>query len=937
MRCRLVSPLAAMLLFAGVASAAAPVMRVVQSADAGTNLLRNPGFELGTTSLLTSWSAGPQGLRVAPGEGRTNSQALACSASDTQGWYGASQTLTLNRTNCLPVVVRGWSRAENVSGSADSNYSLYVDIVYQDGTPLWGQTGNFTVGTHDWESREFVILPEKPIRSLTLYCLFRYHSGQVWFDDVSVAEISAPAGAFLFQGAAMTVEALTPPSGHPTNYTTGDRLELTLTGGRVTRLSVDGRDLTGSAPSGFLARDVAANSDVYAFDQDACPDLHLLLRTTITTNSDHLAVEGTVTDTTGTDRAIMLLFALPLDATGWSWGHDIREQKTVAAPEELSNTVGVNCGANGRHSLYPLACVSDSQSGIALAVDMAKPAQYRLACHAGTKQLLLAYDLGLVPETTRFPSGAEFRFVLFRFDPRWGFRSAWDKYTALFPAHFNLRSKDQGIWMPFTDVSTVSGWQDFGFRYHEGNNNVPFDDANGILSFRYTEPMTWWMPMDPALPRTLAAALEVRDTYAAGTPSSRQRMAILSRSAAMFDVTGQPSLLFRNEPWANGAVWSLNPNPLLPTNPNAATVHWNDDIRESLYGTNANGHLDGEYLDSLEGYVTADLNFRREHFAYSTVPLTFDTATSRPALWKGLAVFEFTRWISDDVHNLGKLCFANGVPYRFTFLCPWLDVMGTETDWLSDGQYAPSSHSRMSLWRTLSGQKPYLLLMNTDYTSFGTNLVERYFQRSLFYGMYPSMFSHNAAENPYWQNPTWYNRDRPLFKRYLPVIKQVAEAGWQPVTLGTCNNTNILVERFGPTSDGTVYFTLFNDSAANQTTTLSTTLDPAGTATRRAAVDLLSGVRLEPSGTGWNVQLTPQASTAIKVLPPAKFTGASLSPAGTVQLTVDAPLGSAQVLEVSNNLLAWLPLGTNTIETRPVVWLDDSAGNDSPRFYRLRW
>jgi hypothetical protein len=243
----------------------------------------------------------------------------------------------------------------------------------------------------------------------------------------------------------------------------------------------------------------------------------------------------------------------------------------------------------------------------------------------------------------------------------------------------------------------------------------------------------------------------------------------------------------------------------------------------------------------------------------------------------------------------------------------------------------------MSMWRTLSGKKPYLLLMNTDYASFGTNYVDRYFQRSLFYGMYPSMFSRNAAENPYWQNPTWYNRDRPLFKRYLPVIKQVAEAGWQPVTLGTCGNTNILVERFGPAPDGAVFFTLFNDSTTTQTATLSTTLDPAGTADRRAALDLLSGVRLEPSGAGWPVQLAPQTATAIKVLPPAQFTGASLSPAGTVQLTIDAPLGSAQVLEVSNNFLAWLPLGTNTIETQPLVWLDASAAGTSPRFYRLRW
>ena len=51
------------------------------------------------------------------------------------------------------------------------------------------------------------------------------------------------------------------------------------------------------------------------------------------------------------------------------------------------------------------------------------------------------------------------------------------------------------------------------------------------------------------------------------------------------------------------------------------------------------------------------------------MPLTFSADTHQPALFKGLAVAEFTRWIADDVHGLGKLMFANGVPYRFTARC----------------------------------------------------------------------------------------------------------------------------------------------------------------------------------------------------------------------------------------------------------------------------
>ena len=246
------------------------------------------------------------------------------------------------------------------------------------------------------------------------------------------------------------------------------------------------------------------------------------------------------------------------------------------------------------------------------------------------------------------------------------------------------------------------------------------------------------------------------------------------------------------------------------------------------------------------------------------MPLTFSSDTRKPALCKGLAVFEFTKWFCNEVHRMGKLTFANGVPYRFTFLCPWLDVMGTETDWLYEGKYRPASDREMSLWRTMAGRKPYLLLMNTDYNAFTPALVERYFQRSLFYGMWPGMFSHNASENPYWQNPKWYNRDRPLFKKYLPLVRRVAQAGWQPVTLAACDNDSIWVERFGPDADGAVYFTLFNDTPQRQTGALR-----ADTSTLRmtgplGAQELVSGVTLD-NPAAWQVSLGPQEARVIRL------------------------------------------------------------------------
>jgi len=103
-----------------------------------------------------------------------------------------------------------------------------------------------------------------------------------------------------------------------------------------------------------------------------------------------------------------------------------------------------------------------------------------------------------------------------------------------------------------------------------------------------------------------------------------------------------------------------------PASPmNAATVHWNPELKERLYGEASRGSLEGEYLDSLEGYVTADLNFAAntsEHDRSTDI----QHETKRLVLFKGMAIFEFTRWLAEDVHRMGKLMFANRVPYRFT-------------------------------------------------------------------------------------------------------------------------------------------------------------------------------------------------------------------------------------------------------------------------------
>ena len=80
---------------------------------------------------------------------------------------------------------------------------------------------------------------------------------------------------------------------------------------------------------------------------------------------------------------------------------------------EAANTTRFQVGVNGRLSKYPLGAVADAKRGLAVGIDMARPAFYRIGYNAATGELFLAYDIALTPEKP----AARIRFCTFGFDP----------------------------------------------------------------------------------------------------------------------------------------------------------------------------------------------------------------------------------------------------------------------------------------------------------------------------------------------------------------------------------------------------------------------------------------------------------------------------------------------------------------------------------------
>lgn len=852
-----------------------PALRVLRSSDAGVSLLANGDFEDPQGKEPAVWRGWHQGFDWAPGQGRNGSQAVSCARQESTGERGVYQTFTLERTQIAPLVVRAWSKADSVSGSADSGYSLYTDIIYADGTPVWGRHAAFSIGSHDWEMRELFILPDKPVRSISVYCLFRGHTGRVHFDDVSLREIPLPAGTSLYQGALVpgASESSIKPARGGRTVTTQDGLALTVRDQVPTRLRVGGQDVTFRSPAGFLARDYAASSDFFAFQQGRCAGLGLRLDARFRTEAKAIVVEGQVqmdgVRTNFSDRAITLVFALPVDATGWTWGDDLRTGRRIDGKGEWINAIDVKAGANGKMSRYPLAAIWEGRIGLALGVDMEQPSQYRLVYHAGQKQLLVAYDFGLAPETRPIPGGAAFRFVIYRFDPAWGFRAALQRFYEVFPQHFAKRSQREGVWMPFTDIARVPGFEDFGFAFQEGAPNVAFDDAHQIASFVYVEPMSHWLPMPVEVPRTYQGAMAVLQGDLAGQRSAElRRMAAATLSSGVQNVDGRFGHYLQKAPWCDGGVFFLNPLPGIATNAASPATKYTA-MRDAIdaafarhapprASAQADAGLDGVYLDSLE-MAAEELNYRRDHFGASRVPLVFD-AQGRVCQMTMFNTWEFARDTALSMHRQGKLLFANGALWKYSFPAAQLDVLGTEVNWLREGRYEPDSDAVMNQRRALSFQKPYCLLLNTDYAQFGTVMVEKFFQRCLFYGIWPGFFDQEAAsKDPYWTSARkWYERDRPAFKKYIPLLREITAAGWQPITGARSDNPRLWLERFGPGAGDRDYLTVLNDTDVSQTGMITLEAKVFKASPGGKFRSLLHSSQLEGSGPSWSITLGPQ-------------------------------------------------------------------------------
>ncbi len=602
--------------------------------------------------------------------------------------------------------------------------------------------------------------------------------------------------------------------------------------------------------------------------------------------SGHTEINGELIHLKAGNSCATLRIILPLYAETWKWHRGLDKTEimkddmlytdtvsilTTIPPDGAFNAEVLGEGGYGDHvgkgsmSYYPLAAITSDSHGYGIGVDMSVPVVYRLA---GKKSagLIAEFDIATSPLTVKFPDRAFFRIVRFDFEPEWGMRKALEKYYSIYEEAFRKRVITEGIWLPFTPLRSIPGWNDFGFAFHEtswGSNdmkdgkkipNILSDRETGVLSFQYTEP---WDIQLPISTKTIPYDTLVSDK------SVPDRHREYLRTSATYDKNGRWQARRLNTPWFRtgwAASITTNCDPEIPGFNRYQFV-----LKEEINPARKM-NVDGIYFDSMEWNWHHDLNYREEHFAYTDYPLTFSGLVGKPAIWNFSSEFEFMKKISDEMHLQGKLAMGNGHGWN-PFAASNLDLFGAELSWYSSHDHDVDA---LDFKRAISFRKPIVFLLNeglndkafTEAPYYG---YEVYFEKMMAYGFFPSFFSVDASNDPYWQDKKKIENGRPFFKKYIPLIKEISAAGWEPVTLAGSGSSGIRIERFG--RGDKIFFTVRNNSALNTECTVKIDTGKLGITDKYTAREMTGGKSVEFKDGTFRLEIPAERTRVILITP----------------------------------------------------------------------
>jgi hypothetical protein len=544
-------------------------------------------------------------------------------------------------------------------------------------------------------------------------------------------------------------------------------------------------------------------------------------------------------------RGMLLRFAFPFDAIGWQWYQDMQTAKPIAAAEVCENVVPLRAYADlpewrdqpalrMGYTNRNFCTVVAGPVGLCVAVPLDRPATFRTAYNGPQKRLEMVYDFALSPDTRR-PNAVSFAFDLYACDPAWGMRSALQRYYRIYPEFFKVYPRVQGQWMAFARLSEIDNANEFLFGLQEGAPEPEYDDKLGVLSATYFTHAGMFANIpgynpekDPLPPyETLVAAMEAQFERTTKLKGLYKQVGLHTaegkldvRKAAVY---GHLLAQFTLDPELTYGEWTLK-----------RALEQTEQIKRTK-----GADLDGFYYDGL----STGLDYNPEHFKTADAPCLWDPEAKKPFLNNFFASVEFARAAAELLRPKGQITMMNGALESSFYVAPWLDLFGAET-----GVRIP--RERFNYIRTIIYHKPFLTLLKGNYEKvLGRPEVELYMKRCLAYGVYPGFFDWSPSGlgpgGQYHSHPRYYERDRDLHRKYLPLCRALALAGWEPVTYARSSAPAVFVERFGPTQEGIVWWTLLNEDSRPHETTLTMDLGALRLDAQSVrAVDLVSGTAI---------------------------------------------------------------------------------------------
>ena len=583
-------------------------------------------------------------------------------------------------------------------------------------------------------------------------------------------------------------------------------------------------------------------------------------------NAKHIAIDGTLTNIAEHDRGIVACFKLPLNAAGFKWWDDADLSVSVPkTPAILQNSSYASYLGSSKRliSIYPLACISNDSAGVAVGVAIDLPCVFRLNYDTRDKSLNVYYELGLSRETLRFPSQAHFKIVLYPLEkPSWGFRSALETYYGIFPNAFVNRVKAWGFWGNVAPAKILKDeYKAAGCAFLQGENTTSeLGRKLGMYSLRYCRPWIYTEPVKkverptPSQAKDLLAKAAQRSRISSSHkflygPTSAKDMIDAVRNSVIHGSSGE--FVTHADKKHCGIKYVLNPDHEIDIDGeklNLSALSFEGMIAPTIQKVyrKQKQPLWGLFYD-VAGSVLKCENYRAEHFRFADSPLTYDYTEKRPVLFGLSCAHEYLKFICAHVHKEGGTVGVNTSPYPYNmiFLASVSDMAGTE--------HLPGRRE-MNNRRALARRK---YVGFTAFEGWGELL-----KKGLFYGAFPS---HKTVGKGV-KDVAHIRQAKPLLLKYVPLIRTVAKAGWEPVTFARTSDGGVLVERYGNMDEGAVYFAVWNTSKS--TKSLSLTLDTEGLgvgAGSLKAENLVSGTPLSVRRGKVRAKLPPDEVALIRL------------------------------------------------------------------------